>query len=343
MDTDSTDDTPPDTEDNPPASVGDETPPASTPMDVSPKVERKSSRPKASPAKEAAKNSSKDLGGFQIETWFNLLLQRLFPVWYCIRFISETPMEQIGNINPKSHLASNWLSVHKVCISASDSLAKGGPEWSDCADLLAKIPKTRNLRRFISIRNLLAVNSCQDEDDYPSLLEYAERHSTNLPNSHAEHFEQLAHVAFPDDNEAYKVEYHEIDGRYFIYNEVEPIELGALLLQCRDRQRDLNIKAEIEIEFVDMRVVEILRSRYWMLIMKRDAAYQLAYLIRSCGITCQLAEFERRRSDLVFLVIKKNNAKAVRIVEMLVRTHLPRSVVEWGRYLTKHQYPYRNR
>jgi len=304
---------------------------------------------KAKTAKKAgkpapAKNDNKDLSGFQIETWFNLLLQRLFPVWYCIRFITESPMAFIGDINPKSHLGQRWLSVTKVCKSASESLLKGGDEWADCADLLAKIPKSRSLRRYISIRNLLAVEYCPDEGEYPTLLEYAENNSTDIPNSHAEHFEHLAHIAFPEDNKAYHVEYHEIDGRYFLYNGTQdPKELGALLLQCRDRQRDLNIKADIDIEFVDMRAVEILRSRYWLLIMKRDIAYQLAYLVRACDISCQLAEFERRRSDLVILVIKKNNAKAVRIVEALVRTHLPRSVVEWGRYLSKHQYPYRNR
>ena len=324
---------------NPPAASGD-----------SPKVEKKpaKSKPSAKAAKASApsataKNNNKDLSGFQIETWFNLLLQRLFPVWYCIRFITESPMEYIGEINPKSHLAKKWLSVTKVCKSASESLVKGGPDWADCADLLSKIPRSRSLRRYISIRNLLAVEHCQDEGEYPTLLEYAERNSTDIPNSHAEHFEQLAHIAFPDEHKAYNVEYHEIDGRYFIFNETEPVELGALLLQCRDRQRDLNIKADIDIEFVDMRAVEIMRSRYWLLIMKRDTAYQLAYLIRSCDIPCQIAEFERRRSDLVFLIIKKNNARAVRIVEALVRTHLPRSVVEWGRYLSKHQYPYRNR
>ncbi len=304
----------------------------------------KSKASKADGKAAAAKNNNKDLSGFQIETWFNMLLQRLFPVWYCIRFITESPMAFIGDINPKSHLAHRWLSVTKVCKSAAESLLKGGDDWADCADLLAKIPKTRSLRRYISIRNLLAVEHCTDEGEYPTLLEYAEHNSIDIPNSHAEHFERLAHIAFPDDHKAYHVEYHEIDGRYFLYNDTtEPKELGALLLQCRDRQRDLNIKADIDIEFVDMRAVEIMRSRYWLLIMKRDTAYQLAYLIRACDISCQLAEFERRRSDLVILVIKKNNAKAVRIVEALVRTHLPRSVVEWGRYLSKHQYPYRNR
>lgn len=318
--------------------------------DDSPVVVKKSTKSKPSAksgkaegAATPAKNNNKDLSGFQIETWFNMLLQRLFPVWYCIRFISESPLEFIGDINPKSHLAYKWLSVTKVCKSAAESLVKGGQDWADCADLFSKIPKARSIRRYISIRNLLAVEHCNDESDYPTLLEYAERNSTDIPNSHAEHFEKLAHIAFPDEHKAYKVEYHEIDGRYFIFNDKEPIELGALLLQCRDRQRDLNIKADIDIEFVDMRAVEIMRSRYWLLIMKRDSAYQLAYLIRSCDIACQLAEFERRRSDLVFLVIKKNNAKAVRIVEALMRSHMPRSVVEFGRYLSKHQYPYRNR
>ena len=92
-----------------------------------------------------------------------------------------------------------------------------------------------------------------------------------------------------------------------------------------------------------MRAVELLRSRYWLLLMKRESANQIAYLVRAANIPCQLADFEWRRSDLIFMVLKKNDYRTAQIVEALVLKHFPKSVIDWGRYLCTHQYPFRNR
>ena len=77
--------------------------------------------------------------------------------------------------------------------------------------------------------------------------------------------------------------------------------------------------------------------------MKRESAYQIAYLVRASKIPCQLAEFEWRRSDLVFLVLKKTDYRTAQIVEALFHRHFPRGVIEWGRYLCTHTVPFRNR
>ncbi len=277
------------------------------------------------------------------ETWFNLLLQRIFPVWYCVRYVTEMPMELVGEINPKSFLSHRWLSINDCHKAASASLEHAGDQWQDCAQLLLKIYKTRTFKRYLSIRNINAVESSTVDKDYSNLLEYAETECKDIPTFHAEHFDQLSNELFGEQGKSYPFVYREWDGRYYYPNEGEPQKFGALLLHCREKGRDLTVKAEIEIQYADLRAVEILRSRYWLLLMKREAAYQIAYLVRAAKIPCQLAEFEWRRSDLVFLVLKKTDYRTAQIVDAIVRRHFPRSVIEWGRYLCTHQVPFRNR
>ncbi len=286
---------------------------------------------------------SKGLSFPDIETWFNLILQRLFPVWYCVRYVTEMPIEAIGELNPKSFLSHRWLSLHDCHIAAASSLEPAGEQWHDCASLLRQVYSTRTLKRYLSVRNISAIESSTVDDDHKNILAYAEAECKDIPNNHAEHFDHMSRELFGEQGKHYPVVYREWDGRYYYRNEGEPRTLAALILHCREKGRDLTFKAEIEVQSADLRVVEILRSRYWLLVMKRDAAYQLAYLIRAAKIPCQLAEFEWRRSDLVFLVLKKTDYRTAQIVEALVRRHFPRSVIEWGRYLCTHQFPYRNR
>ena len=289
------------------------------------------------------KKKSPGIGLMDIETWFNLFLQRLFPVWYCVRYVTEMPMEMIGDINPRSFLSHRWLSVAAVNQAAADSLVKAGDQWQDLATLLPKITKTKSYKRYLSIKNINAVETSTVDTDYANLFDYGQSESKDIPMSHAEHFDDMAHELFNEKGKHYPFVYREWDGRYYFRNTDEPKKLSALLMHCREKGRDLTVKAEIEIQYADLRTVEIMRSRYWMLLMKRDTAYQLAYLIRSANIPCQLAEFEWRRSDLVFLVLKKTDYRTAQIVEALVRKHFPRSVIEWGRWLCTHQVPFRNR
>jgi hypothetical protein len=287
-----------------------------------------------------SKKKSAGMGIMGIETWLNLLLQRLFPVWYCERYVSEMSIEMIGELNPRSFLSHRWLSVAATNKAAAESLANSGDEWKDLVSLLPKVIKTKTFKRYLSIKNVMAVESSVVDLDYSNLLDYGEVEAKNIPNTDAEHFDDINRQLFNEKGKYYPFVYREWDGRYYYRNgEVEPKQFSALLLHCRDKKRDLSVRAEIEIQYADLRIVEIIRSRYWMLLMKRDAAYQISYLIRSAKIPCQLAEFEWRRTDLVFLVLKKT----AQIVESLTRKHFPRSVVEWGRWLCTHQVPFRNR
>lgn len=282
-------------------------------------------------------------GPVDLETWANVALQKLFPVWYSVRYVAEMPMDMIGDINPKSFLCHRWLSVSAVNTAAANSLDQAGDQWKDCAQLLRKIYKTKRYKRYLSLRNITAVESSVVDTDYQDILEYAENECKDIPKHHAEHFDQLSYDVFGDKGKHYPFAYREWDGRYYFCNEDEPRNFSSLLMHCRDKGRDLTVKADIEIQHVDMRTIEIMRSRYWVLLMKRESAYQIAYLIRAAKIPCQLAEFEWRRSDLVFLVLKKTDYRTAQIVEALFHRHFPRGVIEWGRYLCTHNVPFRNR
>ncbi len=290
------------------------------------------------------KSNKSKVGRVDIETWANLFLQKLFPVWYCVRYVTEMPMEMIGDINPRSFLCHRWLSVQAVNTAAANSLEQAGSQWKDCAQLLRKIYKTKRYKRYLSMKNVTAVESSVIDYDYADIVEYSENECKDIPKHHAEHYDQLsAEVFLGDKTVHHPFAYREWDGRYYYCNKEEPRNFAALMQHCRDKGRDLTVKADIEIQFADIRTVEIMRSRYWMLLMKRESAYQIAYLIRAAKIPCQLAEFEWRRSDLVFLVLKKTDYRTAQIVEAMFRRHFPRGIIEWGRYLCTHQVPFRNR
>lgn len=282
-------------------------------------------------------------GRVDIETWANLFLQKLFPVWYCVRYVTEMPMEMLGDINPRSFLAHRWLSVQATNLAAAESLEKAGSQWKDLSQLLKRIYKTKRYKRYLNMRNVTAVESSVIDYEYSDIVEYSENECKDIPKHHAEHFDLLSAEVFGDKTKHYPFAYREWDGRYYYSNTEEPRNFAALMQHCRDKGRDLTVKADIEIQHVDIRTVEIMRSRYWMLLLKRESAYQIAYLIRAAKIPCQLAEFEWRRSDLVFLVLKKTDYRTAQIVEAMFRRHFPRGVIEWGRYLCTHQFPFRTR
>lgn len=298
------------------------------------------SEPPILPGK-AGKKSSIGLG--QLEIWANVLLQRMFPVWYCVRYITEMSMELVGDINPRSFLSHRWLSVGAANKAAAKSLLQASSQWHDCAELLKRIHKVRTFKRYFSVRNVMAVEQSDVGEGYGHILEYANSECRDIPNSHAEHFDQMSTELFGDKTKHYPFVYREWDGRYYYKNLEEPLQLGALLQHCHEKNRDLTVKGLIEIEYADIHAVELLRSRYWLLLMKRESANQIAYLVRAANIPCQLADFEWRRSDLIFMVLKKNDYRTAQIVEALVLKHFPKSVIDWGRYLCTHQYPFRNR
>lgn len=278
-----------------------------------------------------------------IETWLNMLLQRLFPAWYAVRYAREMKIGQLGELNPRSFLCHRWLSLPAIHASAAEALENAGPLWQEAATLLSKITRHKVHKRYLSITNLLAIESCDIDQDYPNMVAFAEALCSDKVPDSADDFSILLNQTFNEQNAPFAVAYRELDGRYYYKNQDDGTALGALLLACRDKGRDVKLNCEIEVESCNEKVLETLRARYWVLLMPREAAYQLNYLIREAKLQCQIAEFEWRRSDLVFLVLKRNHPRLNDIAEAICHSRMPLKVLDWGRFLSSHQVPFRNR
>jgi hypothetical protein len=75
---------------------------------------------------------------FDIESFFNNLIQRLFPVWYATQAAREISLAPLGTINPNSFLSHRWLSLQAVVQSLRESLQPQGNDWQALIDLLKK-------------------------------------------------------------------------------------------------------------------------------------------------------------------------------------------------------------
>lgn len=278
-----------------------------------------------------------------LEVWLNMLLQRLFPAWYAVRYAREMKIGLIGELNPRSFLCHRWLSLPAIHASAADALENAGPLWHEAASLLRNVTRHKLHKRYLSIVNLLAIETCDVDQDYPSIVDFAEACCMDMVPESADDFSILLNRTFDEAKAPFPVAYREMDGRYYFKNNDDGKPLAALILACRDKGRDVKLNCEIEVEYCDEKTLEKLRSRYWFLLMPREAAYQLNYLIREAKLSCQIAEFEWRRSDLVFLVMKRNHPRIAQLAEVICKTRMPLCVIDWGRFLSSHQVPFRNR
>jgi hypothetical protein len=184
-----------------------------------------------------------------LEVWLNMLLQRLFPAWYAVRYAREMKMGLIGELNPRSFLCHRWLSLPAIHASAADALENAGPLWLEAASLLRKVTRHKLHKRYLSITNLLAIENCDVEQDYPSLVEFAEACCAEMVPDSADDFSILLNQTFDEKKAPFPVAYREIDGRYYFKNNDNGKPLAALILACRDKGRDVNLNCEIEVEY----------------------------------------------------------------------------------------------
>ncbi len=74
-----------------------------------------------------------------IESFFNNLIQHLFPVWYAGQAAKELSLPPLGTINPNSFLSHRWLSLQAVVKSLHESLKASGKAWQQLIDLMEKL------------------------------------------------------------------------------------------------------------------------------------------------------------------------------------------------------------
>ena len=280
--------------------------------------------------------------GFDLEQFINLIAQKLFPRWYARHAVKEVELNEMEAINPESYLCHRWLSIISVHEAAAESLLSAHAKWHPLAELLKKTIVDNEYPRKLSITAIKGVKSSQCDDDYPDLLSYAAQQADQIPHETDEDFNNNIEQAFTSEEGLPQICYREWDGRYYLMNTEEPRHLGALLLQCKNKQRDHSLSCNIHVESIQGRILDRIRSGYWMLLMKRENAYQLYQLLKPAKLHCEIAEFEWRRSDLVFFVATKSNPAMNQILLILLSNHNSKQVVDWGRFLSRTHFPFHN-
>ena len=281
--------------------------------------------------------------GFDLEQFINLIAQRLFPRWYARHAVKEIELPAIEDINPKSYLCHRWLSLINVHQAAADSLISSHQQWHSLAELLKKLSSENEYPRTLSISAIHGVKVSQCEQDFPDLLSYGAKQANQIPQETDNEFNRNITLAFPEAKQPFHVCYREWDGRYYYLNEDEPRHLAALLMQCKKQQRDHNLTCTINVESIQGHMLDRLRSGFWMLLMKREYAYQLYQLFKQAKFECEIAEFEWRRSDLVFFIARKNDQALNDIVFNLLSNHNSTQVIDWGRFLSRSHFPFQNK
>lgn len=279
---------------------------------------------------------------FDIEAFFNTLVQRLFPVWYANQAVKELPLTDIGIINPNSHLSHRWLSLHSVVQAMQSSLENAGDNWQPLHTVLAKLISENDYQRPLSITAIQGVELGSEDEDWPSLLSYADHCCENIDWSSAEDFDRNLHQAFPDEEKPFSIVYREWDGRYYWLNKTEPVNFVAALKHAREKHRDASIQANINVESLHASALDALRSQYWLLLMNREDAYKVHDLINHTELSAILCEFEWRRSDLVVLTCRKNNKDLNSILLNLQNNRSSQQILDLGQYLSRHHHPFRN-
>jgi hypothetical protein len=287
-------------------------------------------------------DSKSSSSGFDLEQFLNLLAQKLFPRWYAHHAVKEIELAEIKAINPESYLCHRWLSIISVHEAAADSLLSSDQKWHPLAELLKKTLIENEYPRKLSITAIKGVKVSQCDEDYPDLLSYAKQQADQIPHETEADFNNNVEQAFSSQEGIMHVCYREWDGRYYLINEEEPRHLGALLLQCEKEQRNYNLACNIHVESIQGHTLDRIRAGYWMLLMKREDAYQLYQLLKPANLSCEIAEFEWRRSDLVFLIATKTHPVMNQILLTLLSNHSSKNVIDWGRFLSRSNFPFHN-
>lgn len=280
--------------------------------------------------------------GFDLEIFINRLLQRLFPAWYAVQAAKELPLQAMGPINPNSFCSRGWLNVEHALAACQSTLRDAGDEWQPLFALLGQLRITQSVRKSLAVSDLNGIQNSQYNDDWPNLMAYAEHTLGEQPWQSAEEFDLNLRTAFAAENAPFTVHYREWDGRYALANETDSAALSATLHHIYTKQRDHKIKVDLVVESINSAALEKLQQQYWMVLLKRETAYQVLDLLQRANLNALSAEFEPRRPDLVFLVAPKQNRSINRVMLSLMDQRSSQQIQDFGRYLLNHHFPIKN-
>jgi hypothetical protein len=281
--------------------------------------------------------------GFDLEQFINLIAQRLFPRWYARHAAKEIQLPDLEDINPKSYLCHRWLSLINAHEAAAESLMSSQSKWHSLAELLKKLISENEYPYSLSISAINGIKVSECDNDYPDLLSYGSEQANQIPQETDSEYARNISLAFPEEKQPFHLGYREWDGRYYLINDDEPRHLAALINQGKKQQRDHKITCNIHVESIQGRLLDRLRSGFWMLLMKRENAYQLFQLVQHGKLECEIAEFEWRRSDLVFFIARKDDNALNEIVLNLLSNHTSQQVIDWGHFLSRAHFPFQHK
>src|SRR5690554_684979 len=107
-------------------------------------------------------NSSSFLRG--LESYLNLIVLRLFPVWYTSQLARTMELKPLGSLNKLSFQSHKWLSLHSVLQGLSQSLPMD-PQWQVLNKTLSKLVSEVEYNRRIHSAGLDAVSRYSREGD----------------------------------------------------------------------------------------------------------------------------------------------------------------------------------
>jgi len=262
-------------------------------------------------------------------------------VWYASHAVKEIDIEAIGHLNPSSFLSHRWLSVSSVTEAMLNSLEDKN-EWKTLIEQLEQLVIEKEYDKRLDISVLNGFESSQYDDNWENIAEYSKNACADITKKSAKDFENNIKRAFSEDDQPYHVYYREWDGRYYYLNKREPIFIAAAMEQLRQGHK-FDLKCKLHVESLHMRSLDRMRNSFWILLMKRESAYLIYQLLSQANLPCQLAEFEWRRNDLCFLIAKKHNMKLNRILLNLLSTHSSKLILDWPKFLSQQNFPFRNR
>lgn len=274
-----------------------------------------------------------------LENYLNLLVLRFFPVWYTSQVARSLVLSPLGKLNPISFLSQNWLSMNSVLQGLSQSLP-AEPQWQQLNKALSKLISENEYSRRSSIMDINGIEKYSGEEDWPTLIAYAQDNAQDIAVNNEEEFEAMFEQAFPEENKPHHLVYREWDGRCFWNNPEEPNKLAALQLYGHQHSRDYQLYAKIKVESINSKALDNIRNNWWLLLLNREDALRIMALVEQTKLPIILADFEWRRNDLAVLVARKDNRRTNQIFLNLLHNRSTKDVLEFGSYLSRNYHPF---
>ena len=276
----------------------------------------------------------------KLEEWLNQLVLKLFPVWYISQAAADLDLQKLGRINPRSYLSSRWLNLRAVASALSNSLQEGGERFQSLESALNKLITEKELNRRFSIHQIHGVEQSAKEEDWTTLIAYAEAHPELLVDfEEVDQFIEALNQAFPEETRPHRFLYREWDGRAYWMNQESPDTLAGLQHHAHESRRDGNIFATITVEGINGKALDLIRDHWWMLLFERASIVPVYELMKNAGLPVVLGDFEWRRNDLAVLVAPKNNREVNQILLNLIHKRSAKEVIELGSYIGRQHFP----